>query len=267
MKVVKKRSGTWNLVGCLVGLSLFCYEYLCNDMRGYSYIKNKSIAPLLYVQESVNSHLFTWHDFFQNKQLLLKRCDLLEAENHNLQEKLVALESEQIFKEEIQELHEYRMRYEHEASQLARVLLRHFDKEEHFLIIDQGLSHGIHLDDPVVYKNFLVGKVSDVHDAYSKVLLVTDTKCHVAVICAETKTPGIYQGLCDLDNGLIQHISHMQPLQTGDLILSAGEGLVFPYGFGVGTLVSFEQKGVQYYVNVKPLVDFKTLKYCYVLKK
>jgi cell shape-determining protein MreC len=61
-------------------------------------------------------------------------------------------------------------------------------------------------------------------------------------------------------------VSHLDTLKEGDLVISQGEGLIFPRGFGLGRVKSYELDGVQYHVTIEPLLDVSTLTFCLLLK-
>jgi rod shape-determining protein MreC len=119
----------------------------------------------------------------------------------------------------------------------------------------------------VVSGNKLVGKIVEVFPYYSKVLLVTDPLCKVAVKTAKTGVKGIHEGCLSLDKTTIKYMSHLETIEQNDLVLTSGEGLVFPQGFAVGILQEFFIKNLQYQVTVKPVINFQTLAYCTIVQK
>ena len=62
-------------------------------------------------------------------------------------------------------------------------------------------------------------------------------------------------------------MSHLETIEQNDLVLTSGEGLVFPQGFAVGILQEFFIKNLQYQVTVKPVINFQTLAYCTIVQK
>ena len=264
MKIVKKGSYKQSFILGSAIIMVLSYGYFFNTGLLIG-IKNYSIAPFLYLQSSTNDVMQTWNDYCTYKKNLLAERNFYKKRSQELQGSLVAFKAQLQFNSDTDELIEYKKNYSLPNARLARILLKHIDNEEHFFLINLGEDEDIVVDSAVVYKNCLLGKVTQVYPSYSKVVLVTDRHCRAAVFCTETKTPGIYEGTCSKDSALLNHVSHMQPLQLGDIMLSAGEGLIFPYGFGVGTIESFEQKGIQYEVKVKPMVDIDSIDYCYVL--
>jgi rod shape-determining protein MreC len=134
-------------------------------------------------------------------------------------------------------------------------------------LIDAGSSKGVEKDMVVVYKHCLVGKVTEVYPWYSKVVAITDRTCKVAVQCVNQKTTGIHEGTNDLGATQLKYVSHLEPIEVGDYLISSGEGLVFPRGLGVGQIVSCAQSGLYHVIEVKPLIDMQKIAYCTVIKR
>jgi rod shape-determining protein MreC len=264
MKVVKKGYSTGSIFLVFGLLVLGAYGFLFNRtifLSGKEYI----VAPFIYAQSTLAAKVNGWKDSVVEKNNLLQERNLYRKRAQELQGQLIALKAQNVFIQETSELIDYKNKYQITHAKLAKILLKNCNTEEHSCLIDVGSDDGVTVDSAVVYKNCLLGKVVEVHASYSKILLITDRHCKVAVFCSTTKTPGIYEGSCSNNTACLNHVSHMQKLEVGDTLLSAGEGLIFPYGFGVGTIESFEQKGIQYEVKVKPLLDTVQIDYCYVL--
>jgi rod shape-determining protein MreC len=229
----------------------------CLSVFSYPFIKLSSFVSYPFVASN---------SFWVDKKTLMHNFELLRLENESLYQQLVELESSQIFLEDTHDLRNFKKRYDTHEMQLAKVILKQFDNS-HFVLIDAGKQKNVQKNMAVVYKNCLVGKVTHVYPFYSKVALITDPVCQVASYCAKTKTVGIYQGTKDTQSGSLLHVDHLAKLKKGDRVLSSGEGLVFPGGFGIGEIQEFKDTGVHYSVTVKPLIDVTQLTYCYVVQK
>ncbi len=59
----------------------------------------------------------------------------------------------------------------------------------------------------------------------------------------------------------------LESVAVNDVIISSGEGLVFPKGFALGTVVAADKGELFYDIMVKPALDFKTLQYCMLVAK
>ena len=111
----------------------------------------------------------------------------------------------------------------------------------------------------------LIGKVASVYPHYCRLVLITDRACRVAVYSAKTGAVGISRGQNEPNLIVLDYVSHLQNLEINDLLISSGEGEMFPQGFGVGKLANFRQEGIYYRANLEILLDLTRLKYCYLI--
>jgi len=65
----------------------------------------------------------------------------------------------------------------------------------------------------------------------------------------------------------LRYVSHLEDVKMDDMLLSTGDGLIFPNGFALGKITKIEQGGLFYDIEVKPSLDFHTLRYCTLLTK
>lgn len=187
-------------------------------------------------------------------------CDQLKSE-------LVELYSTYDFAKDTQELVQYKKRYRTDTYLLTQIIYRQCNDNEQYVLIDKGSAHGVLPDMVAVYKNVLIGRVIECYPYYSKVVLITDPRCKVAVYCARTKATGIAEGTCDISRFVVTHVSHLDTVQEGDYIISSGSGLVFPKGFGLGVIEHFVHDGLFYTIYAKPFIALDHVEYCYLMQK
>jgi len=102
------------------------------------------------------------------------------------------------------------------------------------------------------------------------VTLITDQTSKIPVVCTQTGSQGILEGLNKLDVANLSFVSHLQTMVKDDLILSSGDGLVYPKGFAAGRIVDFSlnaNNGLIYLVTVKPLAPLRDIRFCCLLSK
>ncbi len=117
------------------------------------------------------------------------------------------------------------------------------------LYIDKGTKDGLAPDMPVVTADGIVGKLKDVFDHKSLVLLVSDPTSGVGVILETTRTRGILKGV---PFGQLQviNVSPDGRIKAGERIVTSGGDQIFPRGMPVGTV-----EGVEPDPDRDPLVD------------
>lgn len=231
-------------------------EQLCSSFV-YPFIVLQSVVAQPFVSFSV--WLATKNDFIEQIKDLNNKNEALQAE-------LIELQSTKNFVEETKDLQSFAKRYDMENKVLVRVLYKQIGNE-HFVLLNAGMQKNITKNMVVVYKNCLVGKITEVYPFYSKAVLITDIGCQIASYCQGTKTVGIYQGTRSLESGALTYVDHLAQLKEGDRVISSGDGLVFPRGFAIGQIESFKDTGVHYDIKVKPLIDVTRLVYCYIVQK
>ena len=142
---------------------------------------------------------------------------------------------------------------------IAPILLKSLSDENHFLLIEGGTDQGLEPDMVCVYQNNLIGRITEVYDHISKVLLVTDRSCKVSALCSEHQVHGIYEGGNSAEQGKLCHVSHLFDVQNDDVVITTGEGLLFPRGYMLGRITHAKRAGVNYEISVKPFVDIRAI--------
>lgn len=225
------------------------------------------IYPFLKAQHMVLDPITQLFERRKNYHELQQSYAHLLAQNAELQARAIELQASLQFAQETRELVDFAKRYQSAEHQMAQILMRQFSDTGHFFLIDAGSNKGIKQDMIAVWQNVIVGRVSEVYPYYSKIVLVTDRSCRVACYCAKTGTCGIHEGVGKDNQTMLNFVSHLQKVETNDLLLSSGEGLIFPRGFAVGKIQGFSHDGVQYNITVAPLVNLHKLQFCYLLQK
>ncbi len=188
----------------------------------------------------------------------------LQSNNDTLQAQIVMLKSMINFESCSKDVREFAKKYDFAEKKLVPVLMRSFDDTGHFYWVDGGSNQGVNLNMIAVYKNNIVGRVICVDPLYSKIALISDKRCKITVSCAQTKTVGIYEGNNNFEPTL-EFVPHYEKLKVDDLLISTGQGLVYPQGFAVGAIKNFEVQGVAYKVGVQLLIDLQNIEFVYLI--
>lgn len=230
-------------------------------------ITSYTLYPFLHMQHIVISPIKNFIGRIRRISELEELVQKLGQEKEDLVAHNVALQGSLQFIHDTHELVDFNKRYKGFHKYLAQVILKQFSDQGHYYIVDVGSRHGAAVDMVAVHKNCLIGRVAEVFPLFSKVVLITDRSCKVAAFCAGTKTKGIYEGMNNEHMTTLGHVSHLKSLQKNDLIISSGQGMVFPRGFGLGRIRYFTADGVNYTTRLSPLLNLNKLDYCYLLQK
>ncbi|MDR3179764.1 MAG: rod shape-determining protein MreC [Holosporaceae bacterium] len=145
---------------------------------------------------------------------------------------------------------------------VARVLRSFSNDYMRSFIVEAGAAEGVSLDDVVVNANGLVGRIVEVDQNWSKVMLITDTNSNVPVKIGEDMVNAIVSG--DNTNTLkISMIYEDISINEEDIAETSGYGNIFRDRIPVGKIIK-EEDGSYYVV---PFVNFNKTTYVSILKK
>ncbi len=123
------------------------------------------------------------------------------------------------------------------ASVAASVIGRDPSNWNAILIVNKGRSSGVKVGMPVVNSAGVVGKVVEIGDNKSKVILISDPNFSVAAIAQDTRESGLLngtlQGLCRL-----RYLPEDSAIQVGEKIVTSKLSSTFPDGIFIGTVIS-----------------------------
>ena len=118
------------------------------------------------------------------------------------------------------------------------------------LILNAGERDGIRKGQAVLGVGGFIGRITDVGNRSSRVLLVTDINSRVPVLVERTRTRAILAG-GNTDRPRLIHLPPTARVSPGDRIVTSGHGGAFPPGIPVGIVASVSDGGVR----VQPFMD------------
>jgi rod shape-determining protein MreC len=243
------------------------YELPYVPVRMIDTVVSTVVYPFVYLQNAITRPVRSLLQQKWSIAQLQEEVKLLQKEKEELLARGIMLESSLRFVQDIQPLIEFQKRYTQHNAQMVQIILHHFGDDEHFVLIDAGSRKGIAPGMVALYENNLIGRVDQVFPFYSKVALLTDRRCKVAVWCGSGQARGIYEGMNRHDVAMLTHMSHLQEVKLNDFVISSGEGIIFPHGFALGKVVFCACDGVYQNVKIEPLVDLRKLDYCLIVQK
>lgn len=134
--------------------------------------------------------------------------------------------------------------------------------------VDRGAREGVEMDMPVVSGEGLVGRVIEVSDTRSKVLLLTDPRMSVGIRLAGSGETGVTRGLAGKDVLQVDLIDPDTPVEDEELVVTSGlQQARFPPGIPIGTVasVSTRRGALQKDLRVAPLADLDRLEFVEIL--
>jgi rod shape-determining protein MreC len=135
-------------------------------------------------------------------------------------------------------------------------------KENSELIIDKGAKDGVRAGLAVVSsQGNLIGKINEVEENISKVLLITNDKCKIAAsIQNNSKTIGIAEGNLGLTVNM-NFIPMNEKISKGDAIISSGLEKEIPRGLLIGRISEITAESTELWQTaiIDPTSDLNNL--------
>jgi rod shape-determining protein MreC len=146
------------------------------------------------------------------------------------------------------------------AQIVARVIGQESNNFLEYIMLDLGEDHGILVGMSVVTDQGLVGRISDVTDTTSKVLLIADGNSAVNAILQSSRLNGVIRGTPGGDL-VMDYIPQGAIFSIGEVVLTSGLGGRFPKGIPIGQVVEIRQRDIDVFQQavVRPTVDFRRL--------
>ena len=157
----------------------------------------------------------------------------------------------------------------------AEIIARDPSNYYSVFIINKGYNHDIERSMPVVtYQHGIkgvVGKVLETSKNSSKVLPITGVGSYIGAMLSTLRYTGLIQGQGPTDDYLLfNYVDKEAILNFGDLVVTSGQGGIYPRGLKIGKIVGFtkEKYGIFYKnIKVKPIINFSMLEDVYVILK
>lgn len=166
---------------------------------------------------------------------------LIQSENKELKKLLSVVKEEQ---------------YNYVSAKLLSVSLNPFSKTA---LVSAGVRHGVEVDQIVTNSEGLVGRVIQVSNNYSKIILVNDVNSRIPITTVSSKEKGIMSGYGNGSKILYLPKTHL--VQKGEKVITSGYGNIYPYGITVG----YVKKANAEKVLVKPVVDLSKTEFVSIL--
>jgi rod shape-determining protein MreC len=136
------------------------------------------------------------------------------------------------------------------------------------LIVGKGFEDGVHPDSPVVNDEGVVGRVLDVSDHYSRVMLVTDPESAVDALIQRNRVRGILSGK-DEKTCILKYVRSNLDVRRGDLVITSGKDGIFRRGLRLGVVQGTVKDPLDLFqvIEVKPTVRLGSLEEVMIIER
>ena len=138
----------------------------------------------------------------------------------------------------------------------AQIIAKSIDPWSSLVTIDKGSSDGVKKDMAAITSRGLVGKISNVSDSYSSLLLITDINFSAAARLQKSRVEGILSGT-GFKKCTLKYIPYEEQVENGDTVITSGLDKLFPEGIPIGYVSKVDKKGTGLFqeVEVIPFED------------
>ncbi len=202
----------------------------------------------------------------------------VEGENHILREQNARL-SKREMERDVLEDENNRLRDLLGLKQLmfpigisAEVVGRDLRNWFHSVVIDKGAIDGIPLSGAVISgsatRPVLLGRIAEVNENSSKVLLFTDAISAVSVTVERTGEIGLLEGR-NGPRAQIRYLPRTSDIGAGDTVVTVGQGGVFPPGIPIGEVVSVTNSDDGFFKEalVRPAANLASVREVLVIQR
>jgi rod shape-determining protein MreC len=187
------------------------------------------------------------------RRALLRELDLLQLENGQLRLRVAQLEEAWLENQRLRESLQWQERSPWRVK-AARVVGQDPANWWRNLHIDLGSRDGMRPNLNVLTAEGLVGRVSEVGFARSRVLLVGDPGLRVAAQVQETREKGsIMPSASSLDRLVVEltYLPGTAACRPGHRVITSGDGGIFTNGIPVGTVIAVQTNDFGLYLEAQ----------------
>ncbi len=125
------------------------------------------------------------------------------------------------------------------SGQWAPIIGRSGDAWWQQILIGKGKNEGVAIGDVVEGLGGLVGRVTNVGNSSSQVLLISDSSSQVGVMVSRSRVMGILRGR-NQNIGVVEFFVRDADVKAGDIVVTSTISSLFPQGIPVGRIRSVD---------------------------
>jgi rod shape-determining protein MreC len=256
----------------LVFISVFLYIFSLNFRTPSKMdVLQRSVTETVSPPIRLFGKLFSAFEQFFRDYIWLRN---LRGENESLKREIAELQSKLTsYQEAYVENQRLRRLLDFKTSSMAetipaQVIVHDLTGWFQTLMVDKGFRDGVAADMPVVNDEGVIGRVLDVSDHYSRIVLITDQGSAVDAIDQRNRVRGILRGK-DANGCLLKYVRGNLDVKEGDLVITSGKDGIYPKGLRLGVVHAVYKDPVDLFqkVDVRPLVRLSAIEEVLIIKR
>jgi len=134
---------------------------------------------------------------------------------------------------------------------VAELLAINMVPYEHKVLVNKGSQLGVHIGQPVLSVDGIVGQVVRVTPVSAEVLLITDPSHAIPVQVNRNGLRTIAVGTGRIDRLELPNLPNNADVRPGDLLVSSGLGGVFPQGYPVAVVTEVKVQPGKHFARIQ----------------
>lgn len=127
------------------------------------------------------------------------------------------------------------------------------------ILINAGKNYGIQKGQAVINNHGLIGRITEVGEQTSRILLLTDMSSKVPIITNSSRERGILAGNGS-ETPSVLYLPEKSSIIEGETVITSGDGELFPPGLLVGTISTEEGRAI-----IFPSVNYNRLEFVSII--
>lgn len=119
------------------------------------------------------------------------------------------------------------------------------------VMLSEGQRDQVYLGQPVLDAYGVIGQVIGLSAVTSRVMLLTDRRSAIPVENNRTGFRAVLAGGGEGEKLLLMHVPKTEKIQVGDVLVTSGEGHLFPQGYPVGEVSFVDQSDENNFLTVE----------------
>jgi rod shape-determining protein MreC len=256
---LRQRTG-WLFMAVAVGHILLISAQV-STRRGIPLLEAITFGAFAEVQRAATSAIGsvrdTWTNYFALQQIRRENAELRDE----VSKLRVGLQQERALAEQtrtLQQLLDLRSSISLSTT-AAGVIAGGASPEFRTITIDKGTGDGIDSDMAVISPTGIVGRIVLPTPRAAKVQLLIDRDAAAGALIERSRAQGVLVGT-GTDLLRLDHVSGTADVKIGDRVVTSGIEGIYPKGFPVGQIESFERRSGEFSaVMIRPAVEFANL--------